>query len=584
MPDAPRVDERAHARAVGGAGAASLGVALGFVAVVVLLVAGVGAWLALDEEPEEPSRPPLVVVADVAEDYLAAWQRGDRLTMALATDEPPPDFALAHETVERELGVARARYRAGPPVVSGGRATVPFTATLRLDGFEGGTWSYESELRLVQLPRPGSPEAEGEESTWWVVWEPTTIHPGLTEGRRLRLDRTWPERGAILAVDGTPLSGPELPELPELPALSAQVLGRVEPLTAGAAARRGRPYVPGDEAGAGGLEEALDLQLAGAPGGAVVLVEDDEVVEVLVSFEGRPAAPVSTTIDIGIQAAAEEALTVEGPASVAVVDVATGGLRAVVSRPTGGFPLGLAMAYPPGSAFAVVTATALLTGGLDPDATVACPETTSLGGRAFTNAAGQDLGEVPFRQAFAEGCSTALARAAAELDPDALVAAAEAYGFNDDPDLTLAAFGGSFPTPSGPAEQATAAVGEGDVEASPVQMASVAATVASGVHRPLHLLTADGPVEGPALAGGVAAELRDLMRLAVAEGTASAAGLDGEPLVGVAGPAEVASPARTDAWFLGFRGGVAVAVQLEGGGAGGEGPALIAADLLRRLG
>ncbi|NIR39419.1 MAG: penicillin-binding protein, partial [Actinobacteria bacterium] len=75
-----------------------------------------------------------------------------------------------------------------------------------------------------------------------------------------------------------------------------------------------------------------------------------------------------------IQAAAEFALRdVTQPAAIVVIEAATGQVRAVASRPVDGFDRAVLGTYPPGSTFKVVTATALLTGGLGPDSGVECP-------------------------------------------------------------------------------------------------------------------------------------------------------------------------------------------------------------------
>ena len=74
--------------------------------------------------------------------------------------------------------------------------------------------------------------------------------------------------------------------------------------------------------------------------------------------------------------------------------------------------------------------------------------------------------------------------------------------------------GGSYPTPSDRAERAASAIGQGRVLASPVQMASVAAAVASGQWRAPTLVTAPAPAAGPVvapLAPAVDATLKSFM-------------------------------------------------------------------------
>jgi cell division protein FtsI/penicillin-binding protein 2 len=84
---------------------------------------------------------------------------------------------------------------------------------------------------------------------------------------------------------------------------------------------------------------------------------------------------------------------------------------------------------------------------------------------------------------------------------------------------------------------------------------------------------------------GVADTMQSVMRLVVTEGTGKRARLPGAPVAGKTGTAEFGSgnPLPTHAWFIGFRGDLAVAVVVEGGGFGGDVAAPIAAEVLRRL-
>jgi cell division protein FtsI/penicillin-binding protein 2 len=384
------------------------------------------------------------------------------------------------------------------------------------------------------------------------------------------------------------------------------LLGTVEAISEERAAQLGEPYEPGDQAGLGGLEAAYETQLAGRPEIELQLVAsasadspdaeepgeepaEPTVVEVLATHEGTPAEPLRTTLDPSVQQVAEEALTGAGlPAALVVIDVASGGLRAVANSPPDGFNRALTGRYPPGSTFKVVTAAAALAAGTSPETAVDCPAERSVGGRSFTNAGGAALGTIPFRTAFAESCNTAFVALAEALGAEALGAAAESFGFNTNYDAGVSTFGGSFPEPDDPVELAAAGIGQARVEASPMHMASVAAAVARGAWRAPHLVAAHEGGERPVL--GDTAVLGDLMREVVASGTGTAAQLateeaTDEPLAGKTGSAEFGTevPPQTHAWFIGFRGDLAFAVVVEGGGAGGAVAAPIAAELLRTL-
>ena len=66
----------------------------------------------------------------------------------------------------------------------------------------------------------------------------------------------------------------------------------------------------------------------------------------------------------------------------------------------------------------------------------------------------------------------------------------------------------------------------------------------------------------------------------VRTGTGTAAAVAGQQVGGKTGTAETDDPARTHAWFIGYRGSLAFAVLVEGGGVGGRVAAPIAARFL----
>jgi cell division protein FtsI/penicillin-binding protein 2 len=113
-------------------------------------------------------------------------------------------------------------------------------------------------------------------------------------------------------------------------------------------------------------------------------------------------------------------------------------------------------------------------------------------------------------------------------------------------------------------------------------MAAVAAAMANGTWRLPRIITTDAKISETPLPGVVAADLRALMGLVVTQGTAAGAGLP-SGVAGKTGTAEFGNKGQTHAWFVGFRGDLAFAVLVEGGGVGGQVAAPIAADFLNRL-
>ena len=512
------------------------------------------------------------LVREVASAWLAAWERGDAAALEELVAQPVAGGIGAQlDAAFEHLDVRGIRARPLGDVLRGDVATVGFTADLTVGGL--GRWSYRGELVLLDT-------AAG----WKVDFGPRAVHPELLPGRSLRRTRSLPGRAPVLAADGTTLSDAGRPDLA---AVRAQLVGRVGPLPAEAVGPDTPLRVAGDPAGVSGLQAAFDEQLTGRAAGTVeVTDESGAVVQVLARFEGEAPEPLRTTIDPAVQAAAEVALSGGRPAALVAVHGPTGEVRAVVSRPLGGFNRALEGRYPPGSTFKVVTATALLHAGVSVDEVVPCPASTVVDGRRIGNAGGEELGPIPFRMAFFRSCNTAFVRLAADrLDGEAITAAAETYGFGEEPRLGVPAAAASFPEPASRVELVAAAIGQARVTVSPLHQASVAAAVQSGAWRPPRVVAGQA---GPArpLPPEAAGTLPDLMRLVVAEGTGTAARLPGTPVAGKTGTAEFGTrvPPRTHAWFIGFRGELAFAVVVEDAGFGGEVAAPIAADFLRRVG
>lgn len=362
------------------------------------------------------------------------------------------------------------------------------------------------------------------------------------------------------------------------------VLGRFDEVTAERLEQLGEPYLIGDNVGLSGLEAAYERKLAGTPSGEVRVVDTatDDTVGTIFQFTGTAPEPVGTTLDRRTQAAAEQALSgVTSPAALVALDAGTGDVRAVVSRPFDQ-PFNRAMAgqYPPASTFKVVTTAALLASGTTPASPTACPAEATVGGQAFRNFEGGALGGTTFRSAFAQSCNTAFVTLSANLADAALASAAQTFGFGAEYDLGLPTEGAAFPTPKDLAERASQAIGQGRVEASPLHMATVAAAVASGGWRAPRLLT--DKQQGPTtmLDPATVATLKELTVEVVRTGTGTAAAIAGQQIGGKTGTAETEDPARTHAWFIGYRGSLAFAVLVEGGGVGGRVAAPLAARFL----
>ncbi|MBA8953482.1 hypothetical protein HNR61_005135 [Actinomadura namibiensis] len=511
-------------------------------ALAVVLTGGLGAAhvLRADREPG-PER--------VARDYFAAWRRGALDEMAGLVARPPADFADQHRAMVRGLTVYSVALEPGPVTRQGDTARVEFTADRDVAGH--GSWRFRSTLRLDR--RSGR---------WRVAWTPDALYPGLRGPAEWRLRQIRVQPVTFTARDGGALSGdgPLGPYLTDLTDRYDAADGEdgddeeSEPATAWAVEVRDR---------AGG--EFRRLKLLGAPRGE----------------------KVRTTIDPDVQAAAEKALRgAPGDGAVVALRPSTGEVLGIAD--TLGGQGAFVNLYPPGSTFKVVSAAALLGRGMGGGGAVDCPARAVAAQRTITNHEGASLGRTTLRRAFAESCNTTFATLTVGRSRAAgLASAAGAFGFGERLWPGAASAYSDFPKTGEGAELAESAIGQGRVQATPLLMATVAAAVADGSRRSPRLLEArslrraGGRTAPPRPVPGAAA-LRDMMRAVVTEGTAARAGLPAGT-AGKTGTAEIGGGGDPHAWFIGFRGDVAFAVFVAGGGSGPRVAAPVAARFLRGL-
>jgi cell division protein FtsI/penicillin-binding protein 2 len=373
---------------------------------------------------------------------------------------------------------------------------------------------------------------------------------------------------------------PDQQDLAPSRGFAAPILGSVGDATAEIIEESGGEVEAGDVVGLSGLQARYDDELTGAPGLTVIAAgaDNDRAVHEVAPV---PGTPLRTTLDIDLQTRAEQALAAVGPASAIVaIRPSDGAILAAASGPgSKGLNTATYGQYAPGSTFKIVSSLALLRSGLRPEDTVECPATTVVDGKSFKNyddypASG--LGTITLRQAVANSCNTAFISSRDRLQDGDLAAAAAGLGLGVDHDLGFPAYFGQVPPPSGETEAAADLIGQGKVLASPMAMATVAASVAAGravlpVLLP-ELGTAQTPPSAP-LTAAEAASLKALMRAVVTDGSGSfLLDLPGE--VGAkTGTAEYGSPdgsgsLRTHTWMIATQGDLAVAVFVETGESG----------------
>lgn len=491
---------------------------------------------------------------------LAAGQ-DNALTIGWDATTVHPDLANG-ETIEWARGLperASILDGAGVPI---------FTATpVVLVGVDPGRVADLASLAAVLASTLGISAEE-------IVASVSASQPGqfvpIITLRRADYDAV---RSAIFDLPGT-VFREETRQLGPSARFGLGVLGRVGEATAELLDEAGADYVPGDQLGTSGLQRAYQEQLAGKPGLVVEAVAVDGTRRDLERIDPQPGTPIKVTLDTAIQNAADSAVATRSePTHIVVVRPGTGEVLAVSSNAAANPANALTGQYPPGSSFKIITGSALLDAGVvDLETQLPCPGTIAVGGREFVNEDGFDLGDVPFRTAFAQSCNTTFISAAQQLPTAALESAAESFGIANPWDLPVEVFSGEVPSPADSVDLSAAAIGQGRVLVSPFSMAIAAATVASGAV-PVPSLVADAPVAGQAPdapSPGVVTALQQLMREVIVSGTGLGLADRGE-VYGKTGTAEYGTDLSPQAhgWFVGFRhdaaGGIAFSVLVENG-------------------
>ncbi len=289
-------------------------------------------------------------------------------------------------------------------------------------------------------------------------------------------------------------------------------------------------YRMGDLIGKSGLEQHLETTLRGVHGGQQV--EVDAVGRRLRVLREVPEATGNTvrlTIDLDLQQAASKALG-ERDGAVVALDLATGGILAFANYPTFDpniFARGISQEewdtlskdphhpltnralqgqYPPGSAFKIVVATAALEEGIiNPFTRIYCPGGLRFGNHYFRCWERHGHGSMNLLEALERSCDVFFYQVSQRVGIDAIARYARAFGLGQktgllfgheragtipDQEWKMARFG----EPWYAGETLSAAIGQGYVTATPLQMANMIATLATGKRmRPHFVLQTETP-------------------------------------------------------------------------------------------
>lgn len=366
-----------------------------------------------------------------------------------------------------------------------------------------------------------------------------------------------------------------------------------------------------------GLEQSLNPVLSGQSESQFF-----DSLNRLISGQDPMGASVEVAIDPVAQQAAWDALG-DYTGAVIVTEPATGRILAMVTKPTYD-PNALAVhsgtqveetyqalvedpgdplfnratggdMNPPGSVFKLVmTAAALESGQFTPDSTFPNPAEFTLPGTSSVvrNSSGGTCGggsEVTLATALRLSCNIPFAELALQLGDDAIRAQAEKFGFNSNFTTPNPTETSTYPGDPDEPQTALTGFGQGDVRATPLQMAMVSAAIANEgiVMNPDLVDSITAPdfrtIEefsasefGRAISAQTAQTMTEMMVDGVENGAASNARIDGVSVAGKTGTAENGEDDPYTLWFTGFAPAddpqYAITVLVEdGGGLGQEG-------------
>ncbi|MEV4786673.1 penicillin-binding transpeptidase domain-containing protein [Streptomyces tuirus] len=486
-------------------------------------------------------------VEETTAKFFAAWRTGAAAEAASYTNNDAAAEQLlgafaddAHITdVKITPGAARG-------------TTVPYTVKAKVAyGGKSEPLSYKSELKVVRGLTTGRA---------LVDWQPSVVHPELRKDDTLVTEQSATAPIEAVGRDGTELTKEKFPSLgPVLDALRDKY---------------------GDKAGGSpGIELVIRHEGDGAPD-----------TPLLTLAEGRPGK-LTTTISPSAQAAAEKGVKRFAQSSVVAVKPSTGEVLAVANNRTDGFNAAFEGQAAPGSTMKIITAAMLIDNGVTSmNGPAPCPDTAVWQSQTFKNLTNMKPNEnATLANSFLRSCNTAFIKLIDEkplTDASLTQEAEERFGLGRDNWKTgIVSFDGRVPAVDGP-DRAAGAIGQGQVQMSPLNMASVTATAITGAFRQPYLISPELDdrelARARGLRSGTAAQLKQMMRLTATQGTAAQAmaGLGGD-IGAKTGSAEVDGNAKSNSWFTGFRGDLAAAAMTEEGGHGGDAAGPIVAAVLR---
>jgi penicillin-binding protein 2 len=413
------------------------------------------------------------------------------------------------------------------------------------------------------------------------------------------------------------------------------------------------PYRMGADVGKYGIEQRWEPDLRGIDGGRQIEVDAvGREIKPLQTVDPLPGNNVILTIDLELQKVAEEAFQDKNGALIAM-DLRTGRILAMVSRPyfdPSVFARNITSEewkslvdnpfnplqnktiqgqYPPGSVFKIITAIAGLESGvITPDTQLTCAGSFTYGNRDFRCFKREGHGTLSLHRAIVESCDVYFYQVGLKAGVDRIAQVAHEFGLGQITGIPLPhEKSGTIPSSSWKkkrygqpwysGETLSVSVGQGYVNATPLQLSMLLAGVANGGKRFLPQIVervenvyGKSLKEYPPVEIGKAAisertlqVVQEALRGVVNEpqGTGGAAAIKGIQVAGKTGTAQVvrmeknfrrgdtqrlAFEFRDHAWFAAYAPfedpKISVAVLVEHGGYGGAAAAPIAKKVIEK--
>jgi Penicillin binding protein transpeptidase domain/NTF2-like N-terminal transpeptidase domain len=466
--------------------------------------------------------------AQITTAFLQAWQTDDYAKAANYTDHPAAAQAALTANA-RYLNLKKMTGSAGTVTAAtsaSATATTPQTVTFGVNdvvstgtgaGALRGTWSYHSTLTAYQKTNS---------NVWFVAWKPDVIAPNLTATTHLAAAVAPPQVVSVTDASGNALTTYNDAGLNRISAL----------LEKGAPPGQGKP--------------GLNVQIETVKGQPVANSQ-------AVVVAAQNIADLSTTISQQAENAARNAVAMHPKSAMVVIQPSTGKILAIANN-AGQNDFALTAAVAPGSTMKVITSTALLSNGvLSADSPVACPSAFTVTGITYHN--DQNESEppgTPFSTDFAQSCNNAFSTQYQHLTGGAsLAATAQKYfGLNQKWNIGLGDLSASYfnaPASATGSELAQEAFGEGQLIASPIAMASVAATVDNGTFKQPILVDGIKQLTATPLPAGTDSQLKEMMRDVVTSGTAAGLGF-GPDVYAKTGTADIQGQDQPNSWLVAF--------------------------------